>query len=450
VLFRSRRKSEELFVLNLLLLTLGLAWLTEQAGLSMGLGAFICGVLISETEYKYQVEAEIRPFHDVLLGLFFITIGMLLDWRLVLQQWPLVLLLTLAPVLFKLLLVTGLARGLGAGSSTALRTGLYLAQAGEFGFVLLTLGRREGLIDPHLFNPALAAMVLSMLATPFIFMASGRIVMRLISSEWLQQSLQMTQIARQSINVSAHVVICGYGRSGQGLAHILEHEGVPYMALDLDPDLVRQAAGAGSPVAYGDANKTQALLAAGIHRARAVVLTYLDEPGVLKALAVIRQLAPQVPVLVRTQTDRDLEKLRQAGATEIVPEAMEGSLMLARHALALAGVPMRRVQRVVRQQRQARYSLLRGYFRGAESEAGEDALEEERLDTLIVPNRLAGHTLSQALGELLRSDAIHIISLRRAGGLLVPPEGSTALEGGETLLISGKAEAIASAERLLT
>ena len=445
----ARRKSEELFVLNVLLLTLGLAWITEQAGLSMGMGAFICGVLISETEFKYQVEAEIRPFHDVLLGLFFITIGMLLDWRLVFHQWPLVLLLTLAPVLFKLLLVTGLARGLGASGGTALRTGLYLAQAGEFGFVLLTLTRREGLIEPDLFNPALAAMVISMLATPFIIMASGRIVMRLVASEWLQQSLQMTQIARQSINATAHVLICGYGRSGQGLARILEREGIAYMALDLDPDLVRQAAGAGSPVAYGDASKAQALLAAGIHRARAVVLTHLDEPGVMKALAVIRQVAPQVPVLVRTQTDHSLEKLRQAGATEIVPEAMEGSLVLASHALALAGVPMRRVRRVVRQQREARYGLLRGYFRGAEGETSEDALQEERLVTLTAPEHLAGRTLEQALGDLLQADAIHIIGLRRGGGPLTPADGGTALEGGETLLISGKAEAIASAERLM-
>jgi CPA2 family monovalent cation:H+ antiporter-2 len=445
----ARRKSEELFVLNVLLLTLGLAWLTEQAGLSMGLGAFICGMLISETEFKYQVEAQIRPFHDVLLGLFFITIGMLLDWHLVLQQWPLVLLLMLGPVLFKLVLVTGLARGLGAGSSTALRTGLYLAQAGEFGFVLLTLGRRDGLVTPELFNPALAAMVISMFATPFIIMASGRIVMRLVASEWLQQSLQITQIARRSINASAHVVICGYGRSGQNLARILEREGVAYMALDLDPDLVREAAGAGDPVTYGDASRAQALLAAGIHRARAVALTYLDPPHVMKTLAAIRQLAPQVPVLVRTQTDRDLEKLRQAGATEIVPEALEGSLMLASHVLALAGVPMRRVRRVVQQQREARYGLLRGHFHGAESDAGEDALQEVRLETLTVPDRLAGCTLDRALGDLLNQDAIRIVGLRRNGVALAAVDGDTVIEGGEMLLISGKAEAISSAQRRL-
>ena len=208
----ARRKSEELFVLNLLLITLALAWLTELAGLSLALGAFIAGMLISETQYKHQVETDIRPFHDVLLGLFFISIGMMLDWRLVLERWPLVLLLVTIPVVFKAVLVALLARGLGATAGVSLRTGLYLAQAGEFGFVLLTLAQANNLVPPALLNPILASMVLSMLATPFIILYSNRLVMKLVSSEWLQQSVQMTQIARKSIKVNKHVIICGYGR----------------------------------------------------------------------------------------------------------------------------------------------------------------------------------------------------------------------------------------------
>ncbi|MDR0274745.1 MAG: cation:proton antiporter [Burkholderiaceae bacterium] len=359
----ARRKSAELFVLNILLVTLGLAWVTERAGLSMALGAFIAGVLISETEFRVQVETDIRPFHDVLLGLFFITIGMLLDWRLVLQHWPLVLLLLAAPVLLKLLLITWLARLTGAGTGTALRTGLYLAQAGEFGFVLLTLAGHNGLVPPHLFNPVLAAMVLSMLAAPFIIMASNRIVLRLVAGEWMQQSLQLTGIARQTIHTIAtpgHVVICGYGRCGQNLTRLLEQERIAYMALDLDPDLVRAASAAGNNVVYGDAAKPQSLMAAGLARASALVVTYLDTASALKVLHHAREHAPHVPVIVRTQHERDLEKLRAAGAVEVVPEALEGSLILASHALALAGVPKRRVLRMVQEQRERRYSLLRG------------------------------------------------------------------------------------------
>ncbi len=443
----ARRKSEELFVLNLLLVTLALAWLTERAGLSLALGAFVAGMLISETEYKHQVETDIRPFHDVLLGLFFISIGMMLDWRLVLERWPLVIVLVTLPVLFKLALVTVLARGLGATAGVSLRTGLYLAQAGEFGFVLLSLAQDNNLVPPELLNPILASMVLSMLATPFIIMYSNRIVMKLVASEWLQQSLQMTTIARKSINTSKHVIICGYGRCGQNLGHMLEAEGIQYMALDLDPDRVRQAAAAGDSVVFGDAVRLQALMAAGLSRASAVVVTYLDTASALKVLANTRAHAPQVPVIIRTVDDHDLEKLQAAGATEVVPEAIEGSLMLASHALALVGVPMRRVIRVVQDQRDARYNLLRGYFRGADDDTVNE-IDQERLATVTLP--LGSRWVGQPLGSLtLDAAGVRVVSLRRSNGKTDPGKEDAALEGGDTLVLSGRPKALAVAEELL-
>ncbi len=443
----ARRKSEELFVLNLLLITLGLAWLTERAGLSLALGAFIAGMLISETEYKHQVETDIRPFHDVLLGLFFITIGMMLDWRLVLERWPLVLLLLTVPVLFKLVMIAALARAFGASAGVSLRTGLYLAQAGEFGFVLLTLAQDSRLVPADLLNPVLASMVLSMLATPFMVMYSNALVTRFVSSDWLQQSLQMTSIARKSINANKHVIICGYGRSGQNLARMLERESIPYMALDLDPDRVRQAAKAGDSVVFGDAARLQALMAAGLARASAVVVTYHDTPGALKVLAKVRAHAPQVPVIVRTHDDHDLERLRQAGATEVVPEAIEGSLMLASHALALVGVPMRRVIRVVQDQRDARYNLLRGYFRGADDD-GQDELDQERLGTVSLT--IGSRSLGKPLGHLaLHAVGVRVVSLRRQDGTPAPADDATLLEDGDTVVLSGKAEALALGEEKL-
>ncbi len=443
----ARRKSEELFVLNLLMVTLGLAWLTELAGLSLALGAFIAGMLISETEYKHQVETDIRPFHDVLLGLFFITIGMMLDWRLVAERWGLVLILLTLPVLFKLLLVTALARVLGASTGVSLRTGLYLAQAGEFGFVLLTLAQQNQLVPANLLNPILASMVLSMLATPFIIMYANRIVMKLVASEWLQQSLQMTTIARKSINANRHVLICGYGRCGQNLARILEREGIPYMALDLDPDRVRQAAAAGDSVVFGDAARMQALIAAGLSRASAVVVTYLDVPGALKVLANTRGHAPQVPVIVRTQDDLDLERLQAAGATEVVPESLEGSLMLASHALALVGVPMRRVIRIVQDQRDARYNLLRGYFHGADDDTVNER-EHERLSTVTLSFGASslGRTLSQIALQTL---GVRVVSLRRGDGKPTDPETDPPLADGDTLVLSGRPETLAMAEQKL-
>ncbi|MDM0121528.1 monovalent cation:proton antiporter family protein [Variovorax arabinosiphilus] len=443
----ARRRSEELFMLNLLLVTLGLAWLTELAGLSLALGAFIAGMLVSETEYKHQVETDIRPFHDVLLGLFFITIGMSLDWHIVVERWALVAVLLVLPLAFKLGLVTLLARGLGATTGVSLRAGLYLAQAGEFGFVLLTLAQDRSLLPPWLANPVLASMVLSMLATPFIIMYSNAIVRKLVASDWMQQSLQMTSIARKTINTAQHVIICGYGRCGQNLARILEREGIPYMALDLDPDRVRQAAAAGDSVVFGDAARLQALMAAGLARASAVVVTYLDVPGALKVLANTRAHAPQVPVIVRTQDDLDLEKLQAAGATEVVPEAIEGSLMLASHALALVGVPMRRVIRVVQDLRDARYNLLRGYFHGADDDRG-DEIDHERLNSFtLTPGARA---VGRALGQLaLHAVGVRIVGIRRHSGTAASLADDTVLDDGDTLVLSGKPEALALAIEVL-
>ena len=443
----ARRKSEELFVLNLLLITLGLAWLTEHAGLSLALGAFVAGMLVAETEFKHQVETDIRPFHDVLLGLFFITIGMKLDWRPVIDQWLLVLLLSVTPVLAKALLVAGLARAFKATPGVAMRTGLYLAQAGEFGFVLLSLGAEQGLVQARWLSPVLACMVISMLATPFIVMYANRIVMRLSASEWMLQSVQLTSIAKKSITTEAHVIIAGYGRSGQNLSRMLGQEAIPYIALDLDPDRVRQAAAAGQSVVFGDAARLQSLMAAGLSRASAVVISYHDTPSALKILRLAREHAPQVPVIVRTLDDSDIEQLRAAGATEVVPEAIEGSLMLAAQALVLVGVPMRRVIRLTRDARDARYSLLRGYFHGADDDTVEE-LQQARLASITLPlaAACAGQPLAaQALGNI----GVQVVSVRQVSGRVVAADPALVLAIGDTLVLSGRPEPLALAEAQL-
>jgi CPA2 family monovalent cation:H+ antiporter-2 len=438
----ARRKSEELFMLNLLLVTLGLAWVTEHAGLSLALGAFVAGMLVAETEYKHQVETDIRPFHDVLLGLFFITIGMKLDWRPVLENWVLVLLLTTGPVLAKFALIAALARMFRATPGVALRTGLYLAQAGEFGFVLLTLGAERQLIAPEWVSPVLASMVLSMLAAPFLVMYSDRIVNRLSASDWMLQSVALTSIAKRSMANEAHVIICGYGRSGQSLARLLDKERIPYMALDLDPDRVRQAAAAGQSVVFGDAARLQSLMAAGLARASAVVVSYHDTPSALKILGLVREHAPKVPVVVRTVDDTDIDRLRAAGATEVVPEAIEGSLMLAGHALALVGV-----LRITRDARDARYRLLRGYFHGADDDTANE-LEQARLLSVTLPP--AGASVGQQLGHLaLHATGVQVVSVRQAAGSVVEPGEALVLGPGDTLVLSGLPEALSLAEAKL-
>lgn len=444
----ARRRSQELFVLNVLLVTLGAAFITDKFGLSLALGAFIAGMLIAETPYKHQVEEDIKPFRDVLLGLFFVTTGMLLNPHVIWQHPFMVAAFVIGPVVLKAVLITALTRLFGASPGVAMRTGLGLAQAGEFGFVLLNLILDKHLVDPTLLQAILAAMLLSMLAAPFLIQNADRIVLRLSSTEWMQQSLMMTRIATQSIKQSGHVIVCGYGRAGQNLARMLEYEGLSYVALDLDPDRVAAAAAAGESVVFGDAARRESLVAAGIHRAAAVAITYANTQSALRVLHHVHELEPTLPVIVRTVDDADLERLLAAGATEVIPEIVEGSLMLASHMLVLMGVPMRRVVRRVEEMRDERYSLLRGYFHGTD-DVGEDGHEQVRLQSVPVDER--ADAVGRTLADLGLFDlGVEVTAIRRHGIRGVEPDPSTKLRAADIVVLRGLPEQLAQAEERLS
>ena len=443
----ARQRSHEVFTLNVLLATLLFAWLTKKFGLSMELGAFVAGMLIAETEFRYQVEEDIKPFRDVLLGLFFVTVGMQLDLAVLVQYWPQVIALLLVPVMGKFGLVLLLVRLLGGTAGTAIRTGLWLAQAGEFGFVLLSLAFGTGLLAESTMQPALAAMLLSLLISPLLISQANRIALRASSQEWLQRSLQIQRIASKSIASTGHTLIAGYGRSGQALAHVLESEKVSYIALDLDPDRVREASAAGESVVYGDATRVEALTAAGVHRASAIAITFDDLQATYRLIDRLRTIAPQLPILVRSSTDGQINRLREAGATEVVPEIAEGSLILASHALALAGVPRLRVMRRVKTIRDGRYEMLQGFFHGADDSAGE-LIESEQIRLQAV--RLAPDCVSigRRLGDLdLNGARVHAI-VRRSGRLLEPPP-DLELKAGDTVVLIGMPDQIGAAEGVL-
>jgi CPA2 family monovalent cation:H+ antiporter-2 len=354
-----RRNSEELFMLNILLITLGLAWLTEHAGLSMAMGSFMAGMLIAETDYKHRVEEDIRPFHDVFLGLFFITLGMKLDWHVLQEQWPWVLVLTLIPVLVKAVLIAVLAYTGGASNGVAARTGIYLAQAGEFGFVLLTLGLAQGLIDPRWSNPVLAAMVLSMLATPFLIQHADRWVFRFSPDDWLSQSLQITTIASHAIAIDKHVLVCGFGHTGRNLCQLLAQQKISYIALDVNPEVVKTAVLDGHHVEVGDSFQLSNLVSAGLNRASAVVVSFDDTVTALGVISLVHKHAPTVPVLVRTRDEHDMVLLKQAGAHEVIPDAFEVSLSLATHTMSLLGVEEEKINQLVFIQRHTQYAGLK-------------------------------------------------------------------------------------------
>ena len=442
-----RRRSDELFMLNMLLITLGLAWLTELAGLSLTLGAFLAGMLIAETEFRHQVEADIRPFRDVLLGLFFITIGMMLDWRYVLQDWWLVLGIALVALLAKVLLIAGIETLRATPPGVALRTALWLGPAGEFGIVLLNLAAAYRLLPPQVLSPLLAALVLSMLAAPFLAQHIDALVLKLVASEWMRASLQLTDIARKTIGTQHHVVICGFGRCGQNLARLLQDEGVAYVALDLDPERVARSAAGGRNVVYGDATRLHSLQAAGLARASCVAITYVDKRSALRVLDLVHRHAPRLPVVVRTRDDSGLDELRAAGATEVVPEVLEGSLMLASHTLAMVGVPLPRVVARLRDARAERYDLLRDFFHGFDDPAGSlEQGEQPRLRTLTLPPGAA------AIGRVLQQLPLHgalALQVRRADGRVVQPDSQLVLAEGDTVVLSGSPQQLALAEDAL-
>ena len=443
------QKSSELFVLTVLLVTLGLAWATEASGLSLALGAFLAGMLISETEYRYQVENDIKPFRDVLLGLFFITIGMLLNVREVLDHWVIVLLVLVALITLKFLVIALLALFMKNDKAVALRCALALAPAGEFGFVLLALaGRDHALAEPTM-QVVLAAMLISMMLSPLILAHSERIVMRLVAGEWEARAVQLQQLAIRSMSKRQHVIICGYGRSGQNLAGFLEREKISVIALDADPMRVRQAAAAGDSVMYGDASRREVLTAAGLPRASAVVVSFADTHAAMTILSHVHELRPDVPVIVRTFDDTDVEKLKSAGAAEIVAEVVEGSLMLATQTMLLLGVPLNKVLARLRQVRGERYELMRGFFPGiTDMDDGQFDIQQPRMQSISIDAGAAavGQSIaSQGFDEI----AIQLTALRRKGVRETVVKPDLTLQAGDVLVLTGTPEALAKAEMRL-
>ena len=442
----ARQKSSELFVLNVLLITLGLAWLTGIAGLSLALGAFLAGMLISETEYRHQVEDDIKPFRDILLGLFFVTIGMLLDIQSVLHNFLWVMLLLIALITIKTLLIAGLSHLFKSDSGAAVRTGLSLAQGGEFGFVLLAEANSLNIIDNATMQPVLAAIVLSMLIAPFIIEYSENMARRFSATEWMNRAMQLTNIAAQTMAEEQHVILCGYGRSGQNLSRLLEKESVPFIALDLDPRRIRDATAAGESVVYGDAARYEVLIAAGLMRAKLIVVSYTDTISTLKVLRQVQSIRPELPVVVRTLDDSDIDLLKEAGAAEVVSEIMEGSIMLASHALMHLGVPFNRVLSRMRETRKQRYNLFRGFYHGISDEIKEpgEKMQPRLLNVMITPGSAA---VGKNLGELnLGSFFVEVAAIRRRNIRELLPDKETRLEAGDILVLRGTQENLAAAE----
>jgi CPA2 family monovalent cation:H+ antiporter-2 len=446
----AQRKTSELFMLNVLLVTLLLAWLCHIAGLPHALGAFVAGMLIAETEYKLQVEDDIRPFRDVLLGMFFISVGMQLDGGLVASQLGWVVLTLVVLLAGKAMILQPLARYFKLKTVDANITAALLSPAGEFGFVILTLGLTTGALDSRAAQIVIAAMTLSMLIAPFLPRLAELVNQRVTANDFLARSADIFKIAFETMERQDHVLICGYGRSGQYLARLLEAEDVNFVALDNDPERVREALagyGAGSGnVVFGDAQRREALVAAGAERARALVISFADEAAALKIIGTTRAIRPDIPIVVRTTDDEPIERLLAAGATEVVPEVLEGSLMLASHSLLLLGTPLPRVLRRIRAVREERYSLFQGFYRGA-SDGNENEGDARLLHTVhLGPSANAvGRPWAEVAAGFRGSD-VEITQVRRGRERLGPPGDDFVFEAGDAAVLLGTQTGVSSLE----
>ena len=443
-------RSPELFSLAVLLAVLASAWATHAAGLSLALGAFLAGMMLAETEFRHQIEATIRSYREVLLGLFFITVGMLLDVGLLLRQLPLVTAILAGMLLLKAAVVAIVAKPATKSWFKSLRTGVVVAQGGEFGFALLILLLRRELLAAGIVQPLLAATVLSMVLSPLIIRHNRRITRTLLRESGNPRTAAMREDQTTlAVAERDRVVICGFGRVGQNIARVLEQTGFEYIALDVDPRRIRLGRQVGDPVVYGDAGQMRVLQNVGVAHASVVVITFANPDVALRILRAVRELRTDVPILVRTQDDTKLEELQAAGATEVVPETFEASLMLLSHLLLLMKVPVGRVIRQVNDIRSHRYSMLRQYFRDAGAEHLDDGRAfREQLHSVILPPH--AWAVGRSITELSeRGSAASVSAVRRDGIVGRDPGPDTIFKEGDVVVVYGTPEAVEHAEALL-
>ncbi len=447
----ARDRSLELFTLTVLFVSLAAAYATKSLGLSMAFGAFLAGMVLAETEFRHQVESAIRPFRDVLLGLFFVSIGMLVDPSLLPDIWMQAIGGALALLLIKLLLVTAIVRAFGMDFQTALRTGMVLAVGGEFGFALLALALQGNVIDGQIAQIVLNSVFFSMLLAPFLIKFNqplARAVCRALPAPKVADA--QVEVAEPPVPGSNHVIICGYGRIGQTVSRFLEKEGIEMIALDIDPSIVREARLAGQPVFFGDSSEASVLESAGLASASLMIVAHDDLTATLRALRNARSINPDVPIVVRTRDELHVSELREAGATEVIPETLEAGMMIAWHALAVMDVPFERVAMHLENQRSDRYEMVRQLFRSKISLRlpGGRGVSERLHSVVLTPDCPAvGRTLQELA---LESRGVSLPTLVRQGKRLADPPPDEELQAGDVLVLLGSDEDLDRAESRLT
>nr|WP_241242226.1 monovalent cation:proton antiporter family protein [Thalassotalea sp. G2M2-11] len=440
-------RTDELFVLTTLLVTLVAAALTQWFGLSMALGAFLAGMMLGESQYKHQLEADIRPYRDILLGLFFVTVGMKLDVVILVSSPLTVLTLLVGFLLIKIVIIKYLVVRAGEQPKDAWASAIMLAQMGEFGFVLIALATQVNVLPLEEASLLLGAGVLSMAITPFM-VEHARQWGVWLSNEPEKDTHDLADLPSQT-EMQDHVIICGFGRIGQTVSRFLKQESIPFVAIDIDPLRTTKAREAGEHVLFGSSRKTELLEAAQLYKAKLVVIAFGEDSQSIEVIQKVRSLAPDVPILVRTRNDDNLDKLQEVGANQVVPESLEGSLMLVSQVLSLTGVPFSRIVKRVQKERKNHYSHLHGFFQGEHTDMSPEAMDriEFAHAVLLTDDSYAVGRSIEALN--LTSRRVKVVSLKRHEIESEEPEPTTVLQAQDTLVIRGKPRRIERVERYI-
>lgn len=440
-------KSQELFTLTVLTVALGAAVFTEEMGLSMTLGAFLAGMMLSETEYRHQIESDIRPFQDILLGLFFVTVGMLISIDILIEHFWTVILITLAIFIVKGGILYGVSRLFGKAPGVSTRVALSLSQVGEFGLVVITLAFTYHLLPVENGNILLTAAVLSMSIAPFLVKFNGKIAKKLHPTSYKENLLEIEHnIEADTQHISNHVILCGFGRVGQIVGRLLHFSNQRFIALDMDISRVNEAHAAGENVYYGDSSKQTILHAAAIEKAKVVMITFSDLHSSLKILKTVRQINPTIPILVRTEDDQNLHELIEAGATEVIPDTFESSIMLASHLLLMLGHPSRRVLKQIRSIRKDRYQLLENFYPGED----DNLLQQHQIMKHIIhsiPLDESSFIIGKKLKDIdLDKLKISVKAIKRGQVRGENPSADTLIKENDSIVITGLPEDVEKAE----
>lgn len=442
-----RTRVREVLVLGALLVCLGMAWLTESFQFSLALGAFIAGIIISESEYSHQVVAEVTPFRDVFNSLFFISIGMLLDARFALANAAAVVGLAAAILVVKSLAAGAAVALLGFPRRIVVITGFSLAQVGEFSFVLLKVGQTHNLVDPGLYQTFIAASILTMLATPGLMSLAPRLGVLSSRTGTSAAAGEMVSAAGAPRN---HVVVVGLGTNGRNLSRVLRSAGISYVSVELNPEVVRQARAEGEPVLYGDATRREILESAGIAGAGVAVFAISDLAAVRLAIRYARELNSGVHIIVRTRLVGDIDDLLRRGADEVVAEEFETSIEIFTRVLRYYRVPRNVILAETRVLRGESYRMLRTPTLEAGSpEALMDILSAGTTDVFrLGPDAFAaGRTIGEL--DLRRRTGTTIIAVVRGERSITSPMPDLCLETGDDLVLMGSHAALDGAFDLL-